>query len=258
MQSDVELAKQVELESLIKKSRIPAKLDYIQSATGLILGIFMWGHMILVSSILISKDAMYMITKFMEGEYILGEAHPEIVSATAAFIFVVFITHALIAIRKFPNSYKQFSVFREHASRFKHSDTNLWFIQVVTGFTMFFLGSIHIFIMMVNADNIGPYASADRMVSGWMWPLYLLLLVAVELHGSIGLYRLCVKWGWFEGKDAKASRKNLKKLKWVLTAFFMTLGLLSLAAYIQIGIAHMDKAGERYVPSFKLEKGVSH
>ena len=140
MQSDVELAKQVELESLIKKSRIPAQLDYIQSATGLILGLFMWGHMFFVSSILISKDAMYFVTKMMEGEYVFGEAHPEIVTVTAGFILIVFITHALIAMRKFPGSYKQFRAFREHAVRFKHSDTNLWFIQVITGFTMFFFG----------------------------------------------------------------------------------------------------------------------
>ncbi len=256
MQSDVELAKRVELESMMKKSRIPAQLDYIQSATGLILGLFMWGHMLFVSSILISKDAMYMVTKMMEGEYIFGESHPEIVSVTAGFIFIVFITHALIAIRKFPGSYKQFRVFREHAVRFQHLDTNLWFIQVITGFTMFFLGSIHIFVMMVNSDNIGPYASSDRMVSGWMWPLYLLLLVAVELHGSIGLYRLCVKWGWFEGKDAKRSRKRLKKVKWVITVFFMGLGLLTLAAYMKIGFEHMDKAGERYIPSYKMQKAI--
>ncbi|PHR55717.1 MAG: succinate dehydrogenase/fumarate reductase cytochrome b subunit [Arcobacter sp.] len=257
MQSDVELAKRVELESLVKKSRVPAQLDYIQSATGLILGLFMWGHMLFVSSILISKDAMYFVTKMMEGEYVLGEAHPEIVTVTAIFIFIVFITHALIAIRKFPGSYKQFRVFREHAVRFKHSDTNLWFIQVITGFTMFFLGSIHLFVIMVNSDNIGPYASADRMVSGWMWPLYLLLLVAVEFHGSIGLYRLCVKWGWFEGKDAKASRKNLKKIKWAITIFFMGLGLATLAAYMKIGYEHKDKAGERYVPTYISAKVAS-
>lgn len=27
-----------------KKSKIPAKLDFIQSASGLLLGLFMWGH----------------------------------------------------------------------------------------------------------------------------------------------------------------------------------------------------------------------
>ena len=81
-----------------------------------------------------------------------------------------------------------------------------------------------------------------------MWPLYILLLLAVELHGSIGLYRLAVKWGWFEGRNAKESRKKLKKAKVFVTVFFLTLGVLSLAAYIKIGLEHRDQFGERYVP----------
>ena len=62
-----------------------------------------------------------------------------------------------------------------------------------------------------------------------------MLLFAVELHGGIGLYRLAVKWGWFAGNDPKATRSNLKKLKWALTAFFLVLGLATLAAYVKIG-----------------------
>ena len=61
-----------------------------------------------------------------------------------------------------------------------------------------------------------------------MWPLYILLLLAVEFHGTIGLYRLCVKWGWFDGQNQK-TRKALKKVKWALTVFFLVLGFASLA-----------------------------
>jgi len=86
------------------------------------------------------------------------------------------------------------------------------------------------------------------MVSDWMWPLYILLLLAVELHGSIGLYRLSVKWGWFDGKDAKATRKKLKKAKWAVTVFFLVLGFATLAAYIKIGLEHKANYGERYHP----------
>ena len=63
-----------------KKSRIPAKLDYLQSATGLILGLFMWGHMLLVSSILISKDFMYTITKLLEASFIFEGGNPLLVT----------------------------------------------------------------------------------------------------------------------------------------------------------------------------------
>lgn len=232
-----------------KKSRVPAKLDYLQSASGLILGLFMWGHMLMVSSILISKDFMYAVTKFFEGSFLFEGGAPILVSGLALFIFIVFIGHAMLGMRKFPANYKQYKILKETSSTLNHEDTKLWFIQAFTGFSMFFLGSIHIFIIMTNADNIGPYASADRIWSGWMWPLFILLLLAVEFHGTIGLYRLCVKWGWFDGDDPRATRKKLKKIKNILTWFFLILGFTTLFAYMKIGYDHADKAGERYVPS---------
>lgn len=238
----------------VRKSRMPAKLDYMQSASGLFLALFMWAHMMLVSSILLGEEAMYTVSKFLEGEFIFGDSYPILVTASAAFIFIVFITHALVAIRKFPGNFKEYRLYRAHMKRMKHTDTNLWFYQIFTGFMMFFLGSVHLYIIMTHPGEIGPYASSDRIVSEWMAPLYILLLLAVELHGSIGLYRLAIKWGWFEGKDPKKSRKKLKVYKWVITVFFLTLGFLSLAAYIKIGLAHQDNVGERYHPTI-IEKG---
>ncbi|TMG79194.1 MAG: succinate dehydrogenase/fumarate reductase cytochrome b subunit, partial [Betaproteobacteria bacterium] len=57
----------VGLSDKSRASRWPARLDLTQSATGLMLVLFMWGHMFFVSSILVSKDAMWTITKFFEG-----------------------------------------------------------------------------------------------------------------------------------------------------------------------------------------------
>jgi fumarate reductase subunit C len=229
-----------------RKSRLPAKLDYWQSATGLFLGLFMWGHMFFVSTILISKDFMYGVTKMFEASFIFEGGAPIIVSIAVFIVFVIFIIHAGLALRKFPTTYKQYKIMKTHTVALKHDDTKLWFIQAYTGFAMFFLGSVHLYTIMTNAEKIGPYASADRVVSDWMWPLYILLLLAVELHGSIGLYRLSVKWGWFDGKDAKATRKTLKKLKWAITVFFLVLGFTTLAAYIKIGLEHKSNYGEKY------------
>jgi fumarate reductase subunit C len=236
-----------------KKSRLPARLDYIQSATGLFLGLFMWAHMFFVSSILVSKDFMYSVTKMFEGSFIIEGGSPLIVTIAVAVVFTIFIIHAALAMRKFPINYRQYQVMKTHNTMINHDDTKLWFIQAYTGFAMFFLGSVHLYVLMSNPADIGPYASSDRVVSDWMWPLYILLLLAVELHGSIGLYRLCVKWGWFDGKSPKQTRANLKKAKWVVTVFFLTLGLLSLAAYIKIGIEHMDSYGEKYKPQSAIE-----
>lgn len=225
---------------------MPARLDLLQSLSGLFLGLFMWGHMFLVASILLGNEAMYTVTRFFEGYYFFGKTYPALVAIIVAIVFVVFIVHALLAMRKFPGSYREYKVARQNSQSLKHTDTNLWFIQAYTGFALFFLGSVHLYVMLTNADNIGPYASADRVWTEHYWPLYLLLLLAVEFHGGIGLYRLAVKWGWFEGRDPARTRKRLQRVKWALTVFLVVLGLLTLAAYMKIGIQHADHAGERY------------
>jgi fumarate reductase subunit C len=233
-----------------KKSRWPARMDLAQSLSGLVLGLFMWGHMFFVSTILISNDAMWTVTKFFEGYFILGTAYPLIVSFVVAGVTALIVVHAFLAMRKFPSSYRQYRMFIGHRRLLSHEDTTLWWVQVITGFMLFFLATVHLYQMMMHPGDIGPYGSADRVWSGGWWPLYLVMLFAVELHGGVGLYRLAVKWGWFEGKDPNASRKRLKVLKWALTVFFLVLGLATLAAYMKIGHEHRNHVGERYEPAW--------
>ena len=232
-----------------RASRWPAKLDVMESATGLVLVLFMWGHMFFVSSILVSENAMWTITKFFEGYFFFGVSYAWIVSIVVAFIIALIVAHAMLAMRKFPINYLQLRTIRRHVAMMRHEDTTLWLWQVVTGFALFFLASVHLYVMLTRPDRIGPFESADRVWSDHFWPLYILLLLAVELHGGIGLYRIAVKWGWFAIGDANATRRRLKRLKWAITAFFLALGFATLAAYIKIGIAHQDRYGERYVPS---------
>lgn len=216
-----------------KKSKVPAKLDFWQSATGLFLGLFMIAHLLFVSSILISKEAMYKITKFFEGSFIFGEeGEPLIVSVIVAIVIVALVVHAFLAIRKFPITYKQFLDLRVHKDLMKHGDTSYWVIQAATGFAIFFLAMPHVFIMLTQPENIGPSASSYRFYQQDFYILYALLLFAVEFHGSIGLYRLCIKWGWFEGLGIKA----LRTIKLGLTAFCLILGICSYVAYMQIGL----------------------
>ncbi|MDD3324350.1 MAG: fumarate reductase cytochrome b subunit [Sulfurospirillaceae bacterium] len=237
-----------------KKSRLPAKLDYYQSATGLFLGLFMWGHMFFVSSILVSKDFMHTVTKMFEGSMFLQTPQPLLVSGVVALVFAIFIVHAMLGMRKLPSNFRQFQAYRTHMQMMKHDETTMWFIQAVTGFAMFFLGSAHLFMMMTKADEIGPFGSSDRMYSDFMWPFYLVLLFAVELHGSIGLYRLCVKWGWFEGDNAKQTRAKLKKVKWAITVFFLGLGLLTLGAYVKYGYEYSNGLVDKYNSATQIEK----
>jgi fumarate reductase subunit C len=239
----------VGLSARTRKSRWPARLDLAQSATGLVLVLFMWGHMFFVSSILIGKDAMWTITKFFEGYFFFGTSYPWVVSIVVAGVIALIAVHALLALRKFPGNYREYAAFRGHMKMMRHEDTTLWFWQVLTGFALFFLASVHLYVMLSRPDRIGPFESSDRVWSEHFWPLYLVLLFVVELHAGIGLYRLAVKWGWLSGPDADATRVRLKRLKWAITVFFLALGLATLAAYVKIGIEHQGRYGERYVPA---------
>jgi fumarate reductase subunit C len=232
----------------------PAWLDFLQGVTGLFLVLFMWGHMFMVSSILLGPDAMYFVTRLFEGEPIFGQRIPLLVSMIAAIVLIVFVVHAVAAIRKIPVSYTEYRAFRKHMRGFPHADTALWMLQVVTGFILMFLATAHLYQMLVHPADIGPYASSDRIWTGRWWPFYLVLLFAVELHAGIGIYRLVVKWGWFADKHGHMNRRRLTRIKWTLTAFFLTLGLLTLAAYMKIGYEHRDQAGERYVPQAEITR----
>ena len=206
--------------------------------------------MFLVSSILLSEEAMYIVARFFEGFYFFGRPYPILVSIIASLIFFLVILHALIALRKTPANYKQYRAFYIHMRSFKHSDTSLWFVQLITGLVLMFLLGIHLYQMFSVPDGIGPYSSADRVWTASLWPLYLVLLFSVELHGGIGLYRLIIKWGGLKSRNSQLTRKNLQKAKWIITLFFIALGLATLAAYMKLGIEHADRAGERFHPSY--------
>jgi fumarate reductase subunit C len=236
--------------------RWPARLDVMQSATGVALGLFMWVHMFFVASILLGKDAMWTVARMFEGYYIFGSPQYWLVSLLVAAVATLFVVHAALALRKFPANYRQYRVCRDHLKQMKHEDTTLWYWQVVTGFALFFLASVHLYIMLTRPDTIGPYGSADRVWSDMMWPLYLVLLFAVEFHGGVGLYRVALKWGWFENGDPVGTRRRLRRFKWGLTAFFLVLGLATLAAYMKIGIEHAPEYGQPYQPA-SLQAGVT-
>ncbi len=232
----------------IKKSRIPARLDLTQSGTGLFLGLFMWTHTILISSILLGKGSFNFVARFMELSFISksGNIHPSAVFFAVIVVSCIFVIHAALGIRKFPISWKEHTVFRTQMKMLNHTDTDLWYVQVVTAFIIFFLGPVHLYVMLTH-PHIDPFIVADTLVSSTMWPLYLVLLFAVEIHATIGLYRLCMKWGWFAGKDPRKSREKLKTLRNRLIIFFISLGFLSSLVFIIIGIGHRHNVGQHYM-----------
>ncbi len=229
-----------------KIDKMPARLDFLQSTTGLILAVFIMGHLLFEASILVSDEMMYRVTLMFEGYYFFGERYPGIVSFLAAAIGTIFVLHAGLAVRKFPASYREYKTITEHTKRMKHEDSSLWMIQVITGFMMFFIGSVHLYIMFSQPENIGPFASSYRVVDELMGPLYFMLLISVVSHAFIGLYRLAMKWGFMEGEDTKKSRTMFKFLMKSMIALYIIVGLSSLARYTYIGMHHDLSDGKRY------------
>ena len=198
-------------QPLATPSPWPARLDLLQSASGLFLVLFMWLHMAFVSSILLGKDAFWAVARFFEGYFIFGQPIPALVTAFALAIFLIIVLHAVLALRKFPASWHQYRSLRSHMRYMGHRDTSLWLAQVVTGFAMLFLASVHLYAMMAEPEAIDPYGSADQVWSGRTWPLLLLLLLCVETHGLVGLYRLALKWGWPTLGDPLRTRTLLRR-----------------------------------------------
>ncbi len=236
------------------KSRTPALLDKLQSITGLILGLFIVGHLFFTSSILFGKDIMYFETKLFEGSLFLSKPNPALVSIMAGFIFAIFVLHSALAMRKFPYKYREYRVLRVHSLALNHLDTKLWLIQAVTGFLMFFFGSVHLWLMIATPEKIGPFASSDRIYSDGFWVLYAVLIILVVSHAMIGLYRLSVKWGVLVSSNPREGRVRNRKLMFIAIVFFSLLGFGALGTYYSIGKSHRDSYGQRYTPE-NLNKG---
>ena len=246
------------------KLRIPfnsplwnARFDQLQSLSGLALALFMWGHMAFVSSILLGHDAFWIVSKFFEGYFFLGYGVPQIVSLVVLAVWMLLMLHAVLALRKFPASWRQYRTLWQHSRGLRHEDTWLWWVQVVTGFALFFLSSVHLYDMFIEPELIDPYGSADLVWSGRRWPMLFLLLLCVEVHGTVGLYRLALKWGWPRFGSEARTRKILKRLMWFLIVFLIALGLVTLSTFMRIGYCHAPHRGELYTPSFIQHQGES-
>jgi fumarate reductase subunit C len=80
-------------------SRWPARLDLVQSLSGLALALFMWGHMFLVSSILLGKDVMWTVSRAFEGYLFFGKPYSIIVSVGVIVVMLLIVVHAALALR---------------------------------------------------------------------------------------------------------------------------------------------------------------
>ncbi len=216
--------------------------ELISGGSGLVLALFMWGHMVLVGSILTGERGFDWMATMLEDYYI---AQP-----TVIVILALFLVHAALASRKIPAQLRERRRVIELSrhlrdsgrekvpgsspeTRFEpHVESMLWIWQVRTGMVVLVLGSFHILLLGLDVftplfgDITGIEASTSTArVAAGLWLPYAILLVCVEFHASVGLYRLAVKWG----SGASLSRTTLHRIEQVLLWFFLGLGALILA-----------------------------
>ncbi len=221
--------------------------EWVSGLTGVILALFMWGHMFFVSSILTGERGFNFVANLFEITWL---AQP-----TIMFILLIFFVHFVSAGRKIPSKLYERNRIMELGLRIKgarkrwnqstkfeirlrnHSETSLWIWQVRTGMIILVIGSIHLFVVGVDiwqrtfgGSGITTVESMGRVQDG-MWMLYAILLFCVELHAGIGLYRVTVKWGLGSripiiGK--KITREMAHRAEQLVLWFFLIIGVITL------------------------------
>ncbi len=230
-----------------RRSRARRELlwELISGVSGLALALFMWGHLFLVGSILLGARGFDALAGWLEDTYI---AQP-----TVVIISLIFVVHAIYAGRKIPARIAERKRMTRLAADLDrsgrslpddagktafvpHLDSKLWIWQVRTGIVILVLGSFHIGLLTVDVltplwgERAGIEAATTlARVGGGLWLMYGVLLLAVEFHASVGLYRLAVKWG----VGSRLKRSTLKTAEHVL--LWVVLGLGGLTLFVLAG-----------------------
>ena len=201
-----------------KSGKWDGAMDWLQMLSGASLILFMWCHMLLVSSVVIDPAVMNAIAHFFEATGMAQVGGP--------LIFLVFLTHFVLAARKIPFRFDGQKTVWQHARMMRHGDTWMWVIQIVTAMIILIMGSIHIWVVLTDLP-ITAVKSATRVQGGFWAVFYLILLPLVELHVGIGFYRIAVKWGFVKDKN----RVKFKRYENFVTYGFITIGLITLAYF---------------------------
>jgi len=220
--------------------------EVLSGGTGLLLALFMWGHVILVGSILTGERGFNWLAGMLEDYYI---AQP-----TVAGVLILFLVHAVLAARKIPAQLRERKQLLQlakglnasgrenvptrtpHSPFRPHVESLLWIWQVRTGMIILVLGSFH--LVLLTMDVLTPLygeitgieaATSMARVGAGLWIPYAVLLLCVEFHASVGLYRLAIKWG----ADLWMSRKAMHRIEQFI--FWIVLGLGGLTLLVLAG-----------------------
>lgn len=236
-----------EIAPAAERAKTQWRYDAISTGSGVLLALFMWGHMAFVSTIWAGATGFDWIADMMEVTWVA--------QITVVGIVTLFFVHFVLASRKIPAKLQERRLIEnlgnsiqssewnftaeqreQHEKIRPHSETTLWIWQVRTGMIILAVGTIHIFLVgydvlqrVMGGTGITATESMGRVSSG-MWILYAVLLLAVEFHAGIGLYRVTVKW-WLGRRlplIGKVTRRMAHIFEQVTLWFFLAVGVVTL------------------------------
>ncbi|MFI3271983.1 MAG: succinate dehydrogenase/fumarate reductase cytochrome b subunit [Pseudomonadota bacterium] len=199
------------------KSPLSGRMDFFQALTGVILALFTLMHLVFVSTVIISPSIMNGLAWLLEELYLVQIFGP--------LLFLAMIVHFIIAARKMPFQVGTLPIFIKHSKEMNHVDTWAWLVQVATAIIVLVMASIHMYVIM-DSLPISAVESAAREQNGWT-PFYLVFLVSVGLHLTIGLFRVGVKFGLI----TEANRELWKKRTQYLVLGYIALGILAIIRF---------------------------
>jgi len=206
-----------------EQSKIAGRLDFVMMVSGALLILFLWAHLLLVSSVVLSPVIMNALAHFFEATYMAQVGGPA--------IFAIMLIHFILAARKMPFEQGQWKAFVAHSRMMRHKDTTLWLVQVVSAIIILVLASVHVFTVLSDLP-ITAAKSAARIQGGSWLPIYLVLLPMAEMHVGIGFYRIGIKYGFI----SSARRAWYQRAEVIMMAGFITIGLITLARFKWLSI----------------------
>lgn len=214
--------------NLLRADNAPSRqlrYELISGGTGVVLALFMLGHMMFEGSILTGARGYDWLAEILEVYFI---AQPMVVA-----IFALFLVHAVFAARKIPAQLAERRKMIKLGKGLKglHEESILWIWQVRTGMIVLVLGSFHLLMVCLDiftplwGERIGieSVTSLERVQAG-LWLPYAILLICVGFHANVGLYRLAVKWGVF----SRLGRSTLHNIERVILWSFLGVGFIIL------------------------------
>ncbi len=206
-----------------QKNKLSGRLDFLQMVSGVLLILFLWSHLVLVSSVILGPGVMNALAWFFEATYMAQIGGP--------IIFLLMLLHFLLAGRKMPFQGHELKAMRAQSKMMHHKDTTMWLVQVVTALIILVMGSIHMYTVLTTLPITAAKSAARIQEGGWL-PFFLVLLPMAEIHVGIGFYRIGVKYGWI----TRENRKWYQKAENVMMIGFISIGLITLIRFMLLDI----------------------